>query len=178
MSRVGKQIIELPEKVEYNRQGNVVTIKGPLGILSREFNPQIEIVKEGNVITLKPIKLNVDTNALWGTVGAHLRNMILGVTKGYEKKLVIEGVGYRAALTGDKLTFNLGLSHPVILPLPAGIKVAVDKGNLTVNGIDKDLVGQFAADIRDLKKPEPYKGKGIHYEGEVIRRKEGKKVTA
>jgi len=178
MSRVGKQIIELPEKVEYDHQGNVVIIKGPLGALSRELNPQIEILKEGRTITLKPTKLNIDTNALWGTVGAHLRNMILGVTKGYEKKLVVEGVGYRAALAGVKLTFNLGLSHPIDLPIPAGIKVTVDKGNLTINGIDKDLVGQFAANIRDLKKPEPYKGKGIHYEGEIIRRKEGKKVTA
>jgi large subunit ribosomal protein L6 len=178
MSRVGKQIIELPEKVEYSRQGKVVTIKGPLGTLSRELNSQIEITQDGKNLSFKPTKLNVDTNALWGTVAAHIRNMILGVTKGYEKKLVIEGVGYRAALAGTKLTFNLGLSHPIEMPIPTGIKVAVDKGNMTINGIDKDLVGQFAANIRDLKKPEPYKGKGIHYEGEVIRRKEGKKVTA
>jgi large subunit ribosomal protein L6 len=178
MSRVGKQIITLPEKVTYSQEGSVVTIKGPLGAISRDFNPAIIITKEGETLKLSPTKQDVDTNALWGMVGAHLRNMVLGVTKGYEKKLIIEGVGYRAALTGTSITFSLGLSHPVVMPVPAGLKVTVEKNVITITGINKDEVGQFAAKLRDLKKPEPYKGKGIRYDGEVIRRKEGKKVVS
>lgn len=156
----------------------VLTIKGPLGTLSREFKSDIEIVCADGVVTFTPKRNDVDTKALWGTYASHVGNMVEGVSKGYEKKLIIEGVGYRAALSGAKLTLNLGFSHPVDMPIPEGLKVAVDKNVLTITGIDKELVGAFASQIRALRKPEPYKGKGIRYDGEIIRRKEGKKVVS
>lgn len=156
----------------------VLTIKGPLGTLSREFKSDIEIVCADGVVTFTPKRNDVDTKALWGTYASHVGNMVEGVSKGYEKKLIIEGVGYRAALAGAKLTLNLGFSHPVDMPIPEGLKVAVDKNVLTITGIDKELVGAFASQIRALRKPEPYKGKGIRYDGEIIRRKEGKKVVS
>lgn len=178
MSRVGKQQISLPEKVECSMASGVLTIKGPLGTLSREFKSDIEIVCADGVVTFTPKRNDVDTKALWGTYASHVGNMVEGVSKGYEKKLIIEGVGYRAALSGAKLTLNLGFSHPVDMPIPEGLKVAVDKNVLTITGIDKELVGAFASQIRALRKPEPYKGKGIRYDGEIIRRKEGKKVVS
>ena len=179
MSRVGKQIIKVPEKVEVTASAGTVTVKGPFGTLSRALPEVIEIKIENGEVTFVPKRHDVDTRALWGTCASHLINMIEGVTKGFEKKLIIEGVGYRATVAGaNKMTLNLGLSHPVDLPIPAGIKVAVEKNIVTINGFDKEVVGQFAATLRSLKKPEPYKGKGIRYEKEVVRRKEGKKVVS
>lgn len=176
MSRIGKQIIAIPEKTEVTQRDGVLAVKGPLGELSRVFDRKIAISIADKEITLAPAKENDNTaGALWGTYAAHIKNMLAGVNKKFEKKLLIEGIGYRAELSGDKITFNLGLSHKVILMIPKGLAVAIDKATITVSGIDKELVGSFAASIRDLKKPEPYKGKGIRYEGEVIRRKEGKK---
>ena len=122
--------------------------------------------------------MTLDTGALWGTYASHLRNMVEGVTKGFQKQMIIEGVGYKANLVGTKLVFALGFSHPIELAIPEGIKVTVDKGTLTISGIDKELVGSFSAKIRDYKPPEPYKGKGIRYSTETLRRKVGKKVTA
>lgn len=178
MSRIGKQLIKIPEKVEVTFAADTLTVKGPQGTLTRTVPPVIVVKIENGEVTFEPKRHDVNTRALWGTCASHLVNMITGVTKGFEKKLIIEGVGFRAAVAGTKMTLNLGLSHPVDLPIPAGIKVATDKNLIIVTGFDKELVGQFAATLRALKKPEPYKGKGIRYEKEVIRRKEGKKVVA
>lgn len=179
MSRIGKQLITIPAGVTATLAGGEFTAKGPLGTLTRRFNPEIEITLKGEEITLQPKMLNVDTRALWGTYASHIHNMVQGVKDGFSRKLLIEGIGYKANLVGEKLVFNLGLSHQVELPIPAGLKVTVDKNvALTIIGADKELVGQFASTIRMLKPPEPYKGKGIRYEGEVVRRKEGKKATA
>lgn len=178
MSRIGKQPIALPAKVTCEVTSGLVTIKGPLGTLSRQLDPRLQLEKTEQELTLKPIKLTIDTNALWGTYAAHLRNMVLGVTEGFKKQLVIEGVGYRVSLSGEKLVFALGFSHPIEVQIPAGVKVAIDKNTMTITGFDKELVSSFSAKLRDLKPPEPYKGKGIHYSDEVLRRKVGKKVTA
>lgn len=184
MSRIGKQIITLPDKVEYQQTGGNVTIKGPLGSLVLAIPSLIKVTEAERQLSVAPTKQDVDTKALWGTYASHLANMVVGVTKGYEKKLIIEGVGYRASVASDnssggqKIVLSLGFSHPVELIVPTGLKVTVDKGLITISGIDKGLVGQFAANIRSLKKPEPYKGKGIRYDNEVIRRKEGKRVVA
>ena|SRR3989344_9488217 len=176
MSRIGKNPILIPDKVKCSRAGEVISIQGPLGTVSRSFNDKINILIADNNITLTP-KRQTD-KALWGTYAAHLRNMVKGVTTGYEKKLIIEGIGYRAAVTGKKITFNLGWSHSYELAIPEGLKITSEKNLLTISGFDKDLVGQFTATIRALKKPEPYKGKGIRYESEVVRRKAGKKVAS
>lgn len=179
MSRLGKQLITLPEKVTCTVDtANVVTVVGPLGTLSRKFDERLAVVVEKNTVILKPKKLTLETNTLWGTFASHLQNMVEGVDRGFQKQLTIEGVGYRVALAGDKLSFALGFSHPVEKKIPAGIKVVVDKNNLTISGSDKELVGQFAAQVRELKPPEPYKGKGIRYLAERVRRKVGKKVAA
>lgn len=178
MSRIGKRIITIPEKVEVTLADGVLTVKGPLGTLSREFKPVIAINIAGSEITLAPTKNDVDTRSLWGTYGSHIANMIEGVTKGYEKKMQIEGVGYKVNVVGDKVVMALGLSHDVIVPIPAGIKAVSDKTGFAFSGIDKELVGEFSAKIRAYKKTEPYKGKGIRYVGEFIRRKQGKKSTA
>lgn len=178
MSRVGKQLIKIPEKVEVAITDGILTVKGPLGTLSRSLPDVIKMTIVDGQVTLKPEYNNVDTRSLWGTYASHLLNMIEGVTKGFGKKLIIEGVGFRAAVSGANMTLNLGLSHPVNLPIPAGIKVAVDKNLISISGFDKELVGQFAATLRAHKEPEPYKGKGIRYENEIVRRKEGKKVVS
>lgn len=178
MSRIGKRIITIPEKVEISKTGDVFTVKGPLGELSRAFKPIIEIRIENGEITLTPTRNDVDTRALWGTYGSHIANMIEGVTKGFEKKLSIEGVGYKVNVKGDVMVLDIGLSHSVEVPIPAGIKAVSEKNNFAFSGINKELVGEFSAKIRSYKKTEPYKGKGIRYVGEFIRRKQGKKSTA
>ena len=178
MSRIGKQQISLPEKVELALEGTTLRVKGPLGKLERVWPAILTLTVTDGIATVAPERESLETKALWGTYAAHLKNMIMGVTKGYEKKLLIEGVGYRAAVAGQKMTLNLGLSHPVELMIPEGVKAVVDKGTITITGNDREVVGQFAAEIRALKKPGPYKGKGIRYELEVVRRKEGKKVVS
>ena len=176
MSRIGKRIIEIPAKTEVSLSGNIVTVKGPLGELSRAIRTDaIEVKIEGNEINLVPKNDSIETNALWGTYGSHLKNMIAGVNQEYVTKLIIEGVGYKADLQGTTLVMNLGFSHQVKLELPKGISVKIEKGEVTISGIDKEVVGQFSAVVRSKKKPEPYKGKGIRYSDEVVRRKEGKK---
>jgi len=186
MSRIGKQPIIIPGKVEIQIEGNQVTIKGPLGELKLDIHPQIEAtVKEVSTedgsthqeLQVTPKVETKESPALWGLTRALLANMVKGVVDGFEKKLEIEGVGFRAAMEGEKLVLNLGLSHPVYVEAPQGIKFSVEKNVITVTGIDRQLVGQMASKIRDCKKPEPYKGKGIHYVGEVIRRKAGKKAA-
>lgn len=177
MSRVGKQRLAIPDTTTITIVDGLVTVKGPLGELSRSFKSDIGIAIEGNEVVLTPTKDSNELYPLWGTYASHIKNMIAGVTKPYEKKLILEGVGYRAELQNGKLVMQLGFSHPVVLDIPAGITLTVEKGNLTITGIDKELVGQFAAKVRDQKKPEPYKGKGMRYSDEVIRRKEGKRAA-
>lgn len=175
MSRLGKKPVGIPSGVSVNAEGSVITVRGPKGSLSRSFKPEIGITIAPEEITLTPQREGVTTRMLWGTYASHLKNMIQGVSEGYQKRLIIEGVGYKWDLKGEGLVLALGFSHPVIVPIPAGLTVVVEKGTLTVSGFDKELLGQFAARIRSLKPVEPYKGKGIRYEGERVRRKQGKK---
>lgn len=178
MSRIGKKIINIPDKVEVAKNGRLLTVKGPLGSLTREFKDDIAVNLNEKEITLAQTVNTVFSRALWGTYGSHILNMIEGVTKGYEKKLTIEGVGYKVNVQGNNFVLDIGLSHSVPVPIPEGIKVVTEKNNFTISGIDKDKVGEFAAKIRAYKKVEPYKGKGIRYVGEKVRRKQGKKNVA
>lgn len=178
MSRIGKKPIEIPEKVEVTVAGDLVTVKGPKGDLKMNFlNNRIDIKVEGRQVILTLKKEDLESRALWGTYASLVINMIEGVTKGYEKRLIIEGVGYKVEVKGEKVSLSLGYVNPVLVDIPAGIKIAVEKDNIIISGIDKQLVGETAAVIRSHKKPEPYKGKGIRYAGELIRRKEGKKAA-
>ena len=176
MSRIGRAPVAIPAGVEVNvADNNVVTVKGPKGTLTQQFNANLTITVEGNVITVaRPNDLK-ENRALHGLTRSLINNMVVGVTEGFKKTLEVNGVGYRVALEGNKLVMNLGYSHQVIMEAPAGITVEVPNPNLIiVSGYDKQLVGQFAANIREKRLPEPYKGKGIKYSDEVIRRKVGK----
>ena len=174
MSRIGKQPVELPDKVELTLSGTSVKVKGPLGVLERSFKG-VTFAREGNTITLSPKTHSRGDRALWGLGRTLLNNMVTGVSKGFEKTLVINGVGYRAEAKGRSILFNLGYSHPIDFALPKGIDGEVTKdGKVVVKGVDKELVGQVAANIRALRPPEPYKGKGVRYADEIIRRKAGK----
>ncbi len=175
MSRVAKKPIVIPEKTEVKVNGLTVAVKGPLGEIARDFKPGIEIKAENGAVTVA-LKRNEDY-MLTGTYASHIKNMIEGVTKGFTKKLIVEGIGFKSDVKGTELALSLGFSHPVSVAIPAGLKVTADKNLITVTGIDSELVGSFAAKVRSLKKPEPYKGKGIRYETEVIRRKQGKKAA-
>lgn len=178
MSRVGKQILKVPAGVELNLASGVLTVKGPKGTLTKAFKTNIIDIKiEEGVVSFVPKNQENMTKALWGTYSSHVQNMIEGVTNGYEKKLEVEGVGYKSAVEGSSIKFSLGFSHPVIMTIPEGLKVTAEKNLVIVSGADKEAVGQFSAKIRDQKPPEPYKGKGIHYQGEYIRRKQGKKAV-
>lgn len=177
MSRIGKNPIIIPAKTEVTQNGSVLTVKGPLGELSREFRREVDVVINGNEIQVSPTKETIFARALWGTTAAHIRNMIHGVNTLFVKKLIVEGVGFKSAVVGKDLVLNLGFSHPVPLEIPQGLTVTTEKNVITVSGIDKEVVGSFAALMRSKKKPEPYKGKGIRYEKEVVRRKEGKKSS-
>ena len=176
MSRIGNRKIEVPEGVTVKVENDIVTVTGPKGSLSQKMLKGISLEQEGNTITLT--RVNDAAKAMHGTMNALLHNMILGVTKGYEKGLEIIGVGYRFNVAGNKLTINAGYSHPVVMDVPEGLTVeAPSNTEIVVKGIDKVLVGEFAANVRKVRKPEPYKGKGIKYKGEQIRRKEGKKAS-
>jgi len=175
MSRIGKKIITLPEKTEINISDSSVTVKGPLGELTRELHPVIEVKLDGRELTVHPKKMTLESRALWGTYASHITNMVSGVNKPFEKKLILEGIGFKSEVKGDKIVFALGFSHPVEVSIPTTLKVTAEKNVITVSGLNKEEVGQFAANIRSLKKPEPYKGKGMRYDDEVIRRKQGKK---
>lgn len=178
MSRLVKKPIILPAKVEFSQKDSAVTVKGPLGSLTRAFGHGIAFTPEEGGVKLSAERESLETKTLLGTYASHLKNMVNGVDKGFTKKLILEGVGYKANVSGTKLVLALGFSHPVEVAIPEGLKVTSDKNIVTITGIDKELVGQFSANIRALKKPEPYKGKGFRYEGEVIVRKQGKKVVA
>lgn len=175
MSRVGKQIITVPQGVELNWNAPTLTVKGPKGELTRDVLDNIEIKIEGNEVTVHPRRNDVKTRALWGTYASLIKNMVQGVHTPFEKKLIIEGVGFKWEVKGSELHMALGFSHPVIKEIPDNVTVSIEKQTLTVTGIDKEKVGLFANKVRSLKKPEPYKGKGIRYSDEVIRRKQGKK---
>lgn len=178
MSRVGKKPILIPAGVDVKIEGQKVTVKGPKGEISREFRPELEIVLEDKKLLVKIKKETKQVRALWGLTRALLANLVKGVTDGYEKKLEIEGVGFKANVEGDQLVLNVGFSHSVKVKTPEGIKFLVEKNVITVSGINKELVGQITATIRAVRPPEPYKGKGIRYLGEHIRRKLGKKAVA
>ncbi|MFJ7953237.1 50S ribosomal protein L6 [Lysinibacillus sp. NPDC096418] len=176
MSRVGKKIIEVPANVTVTvAEGNTVTVKGPKGELVRSFHQDMKIEQEGNVITVSRPSESKEHRTNHGTTRALLANMITGVSAGFEKSLELIGVGYRAQLQGKKLVLNVGYSHPVEFTPEDGIEVEVPSNTkIIVKGISKERVGALASNIRDVRPPEPYKGKGIRYEGEYVRRKEGK----
>ncbi len=178
MSRIGKKPIEIPNEVEVKLDGDLLVVKGPKGELKIEIHPNIKIEIKNKIITLQPKTLSKKNGALWGTFRSLVDNMIQGVIKGFEKKLEIQGVGYKASIEKNKLTLNLGFSHTIEIEAPEGINFNVEKNIITIFGINKQLVGQVAANIRAKRKPEPYKGKGIRYQGEIVRRKAGKKAVA
>ncbi|MDD5144951.1 MAG: 50S ribosomal protein L6 [Candidatus Pacebacteria bacterium] len=177
MSRVGKKPIQIPQGVEVRVERQKTFVKGPKGELSREFRPEVKIETKENEIVFSIDENTKLSRSLWGLSRMLLFNMIKGVVEGFEKKLEIQGVGYKAEVSGDSLVLNVGFSHSVKMEIPKDIKVSLDKNIITVSGFDKEAVGQFAANIRRVKPPEPYKGKGIRYLGEKVRRKVGKKVA-
>lgn len=177
MSRLAKKPIVVPPKTEVSYSAGVVSVKGPLGTLTKVFRPQIKILVAPGAVTVLPVNDSLETRAMLGTCVSHLNNMIAGVNKAYEKKLIVEGIGFKAEVRGKELALSVGFSHPVSVPIPEGLKVVSEKNVVTVSGIDREKVGQFAADVRAMKEPEPYLGKGIRYSDEVIRRKQGKKAA-
>jgi large subunit ribosomal protein L6 len=177
MSRIGKRAITIPAGTTVTVTPESVTVKGKGGTLVRPMHSTVAVKVEGNEVTVSPVGNTRLARALWGTYAAHVRNMISGVSTPFVKKLQIEGIGYKAEVQGKNLKLALGFSHPVLMALPEGIEVKVEKSMVSISGANKEIVGQFAASVRALKKPEPYKGKGIRYEGEVVREKQGKKAA-
>lgn len=178
MSRIGKNPIAIPDTTDVTVSDTTLTVKGPLGTITKDIHSLVSVVVDGKQVSVSAKNNSKLSRSLWGTFASHIKNMIAGVNKKFEKKLTLEGIGYRVELSGKNLKFIVGYSHPVMLPVPEGVEVAVEKNAMTVSGIDKEAVGQFAAVIRSVKKPEPYKGKGIRYEGEYVRQKQGKKAVA
>lgn len=178
MSRVGKNPIKIPAGTEVSVSSDEITVKGKAGTLKRVMHPAVTITVAGDEVTVAPANSSRLAKALWGTYAAHIRNMIAGTATPFVKKLQVEGIGYRAEVSGKQLKLALGFSHPVLVAIPDGITVAVEKNVISVTGADKEQVGEYAASVRALKKPEPYKGKGIRYEGEAVRQKQGKKAAA
>jgi large subunit ribosomal protein L6 len=176
VSRVGKYPVEIPQGVQVAVAGRLLTAKGQLGELKLDLTEHIEGVVEGNHTTVKPRNEERQARMMWGTTRALVASMVKGVSTGYQRSMEITGTGYRAAVQGKNLEMNLGFSHPVVYPIPAGIKITCERPTaIKVEGVDKRLVGQVAAEIRGFRPPEPYKGKGVRYTTEQIRRKEGKK---
>ena len=176
MSRIGNRKLEIPAGVEVKEENGIVTVKGPKGELTTKLAQGISVKIEGN--TLEVIRENDLYKPMHGTVNANIHNMLIGVTKGFKKELEIVGVGYRFALKGNAIVISAGYSHPVEMQIPNGIKVELPSNTeLTITGFDKELVGEFAANVRKVRQPEPYKGKGIRYKDEHIIRKEGKKAA-
>lgn len=179
MSRLAKKPIAIPAGVSVNQDNNFWIFKGPKGELRKSFSESIAVEAAAETVKVSLKKTGgKDSNAILGTAASLLKNYLKGVSEGFEKRLEIEGVGYKAQLEGDSLVLSLGFTHPVKIPAPAGITFKVEKNRITVDGADKEGVGQAAAEIRSKKPPEPYKGKGIHYVGEIIRRKAGKKAVS
>lgn len=177
MSRIGTPPISIPDKTEVAVDGSFVVVKGPLGELRRRLHKDVNVEIEDKKVQIVPVLKTPRVAALWGTYASHVRNMIQGVNKAHEKKLIVEGVGYRANVEGDNLKLLVGFSHPVELEIPKDVEVSVEKNTIIIKGVDKETVGQFASEVRAVRKPEPYKGKGIRYADEVVRRKQGKKAA-
>ena len=176
MSRIAKYPVPLPKGVEVNLASGQISVKGPLGVIARESDPNVEVKKDGENLTFKALGNSNHADAMSGTMRALVANMVTGVTKGFEKKLTLVGVGYRAQAQGDKLNLSLGFSHPIVHQMPKGVKVVTPtQTEIVISGVDKQLVGQVAAEVRGYKPPEPYKGKGIRYADEKITIKETKK---
>lgn len=179
MSRIGKKIITIPEGVEVIIQNNRLAAKGPKGSLEAVIHMEMSIKIEDKIITVEKTGKSKKAPAIWGLTRSLINNMIIGVKDGYKKQLELQGVGYRMAVQGKKINLALGFSHPVVVDVPEGLEAKMEENNvLVISGIDKQAVGQFAADVRGLKKAEPYKGKGFRYSGEHVRRKAGKKAAA
>jgi len=177
MSKIGKKPIAIPSGVEVKKNDSLLEVKGPKGTLKIEINPKANVTISEKEIVVEKGGSSKEANAVWGLVRSLINNMIIGVTTGYEKKLELQGVGYRMSMQGKKLVMALGFSHPVEMDIPEELTAKVEEGNiLSISGIDKQKVGQIAAVIRSLKKVEPYKGKGFRYQGEIVRRKVGKKA--
>ena len=175
MSRIGNKVVVLPAGVEIKQDGNNITVKGPKGELTREFSSDIKMNIEGNEVTFTRPNDSKEMNTIHGTTRANFNNMVVGVSEGFQKALELIGVGYRAQVQGNKLTLNVGYSHPVEMTAPEGVTFEVPANTqVIVKGINKEVVGELAANIRGVRPPEPYKGKGIRYVGEFVRRKEGK----
>ena len=177
MSQLAKKPIVIPEKVAVSVSGVSVTVKGPLGTLTRSFSPAISIEQKDGTLLVSPRNEALTTKMLIGTTVAHMQNMIKGSQEAFSKKLIIEGIGFKADIKGKDIVLSLGFSHQIKVPIPENLKIISEKGVISISGADIEAVGAFAARIRALKKPEPYKGKGIRYENEVVRRKQGKKTT-
>ncbi|MEK7588721.1 MAG: 50S ribosomal protein L6 [Patescibacteria group bacterium] len=177
MSRIGKKQIAIPKGVEVSQNGATFTVKGPKGTLTKDFRDDITITIKDGIVSLDIKRNDKFSKSLWGTYASHIMNMIKGVETPFEKKLILEGVGFKSEVKGKEFHFALGFSHPVVVAIPEGITATAEKNNITITGIDKELVGSFSASVRALKKPEPYKGKGMRYSDEVIRRKQGKKTA-
>lgn len=176
MSRVGNSAIAIPSGVTVSQQDRLVVVKGKNGELSAPLHSEVELVIADDVATVKPRRKTKLSQSLWGTTRAIINNMVVGVGKGFTRSLEINGVGYRAAMQGNKLVLSLGFSHPVEMDVPAGLTVAVENSTkINISGADKQLLGQFASEVRSKRPPEPFKGKGVKYAGEHIVRKEGKK---
>lgn len=177
MSRIGKQEILIPAGVKASQNGSVFSVVGPKGTLLKNFRDDITITVTDKNITLNAKRNDKFSKSLWGTYASHIKNMIAGVVTPYQKKLILEGVGFKSEVKGKEFHFALGFSHPVIVSIPEGITATAEKNIISITGSDKELVGSFTAAVRALKKGEPYKGKGMRYEDEVIRRKQGKKTV-
>ena len=178
MSRIGERKLVIPDGVEININGNVINVKGPKGELSYEFDKLINVTVEDGVVLTKQVKPSQKANMMQGTTNSLINNMIIGVSKGFDKGLEAVGVGYRFQVSGNKITINAGYSHPVVIEAPEGLSVTSESNTeITIHGIDKQKVTEFAANVRKVREPEPYKGKGIRYKDEHVRRKEGKKAA-
>ena len=175
MSRIGKQQIQIPAGVEVIFDAHAVRVKGPQGEIVRPLRDEVIFKTENGIITSEPRRNDKFSRSLWGTYMSHISNMVQGVVTPFSKRLLVEGVGFKWEVKGTDLNLALGFSHPIVKSIPKGLTVVAEKGALTITGIDKEEVGLFANQIRSLKKPEPYKGKGIRYSDEVVRRKQGKK---
>jgi large subunit ribosomal protein L6 len=176
MSRVGKNPVEVPSGVEVAVKGSIVSAKGKLGTLEYVATKDVQLTLEDGKIVVKPVNNSKRARSMWGTARSRVQSIVTGVAEGFKKDLTINGVGYRASVQGSDLVLQLGYSHDVIYPIPAGIEIKCEKPTaIAITGADKQQVGQVAAEIRGFRKPEPYKGKGIKYDGEIVRRKEGKK---
>ena len=178
MSRIGEIKLVIPDGVTVNVDGTLVTVKGPKGELNLEVSKLVSVVVEDGVVLTKQIKPSKEANVMQGTTNSLISNMITGVSKGYDKGLEAVGVGYRFQVSGNKITINAGYSHPVVMEAPKELSVTSESNTeITIHGIDKQKVSEFAANVRKVREPEPYKGKGIRYKGEKVRRKEGKKAA-